>query len=58
MNTAIIMLAFAFVFFVVLIWFSGNLGAQEDLREWLEDHWKAVVFVVFVAILIAGILLS
>jgi len=56
MNTTIIMLAFVFAFFVLLVWFSGNWSAQEDLREWLEVHWKAVAFVVFVAILIAGIL--
>lgn len=56
MNTQIIVLAFGFLFFVVLIWFGRSWDAQNSARIWLEEHWRALVIVLFLALLVYGLL--
>jgi heme/copper-type cytochrome/quinol oxidase subunit 1 len=61
MNMQVIVIAFVFLFLAVFFWAMNKLKdwqTQQDARQWLEDHWKIIVAVIFFVILLAGLMLS
>jgi uncharacterized membrane protein YdjX (TVP38/TMEM64 family) len=58
MNTQVIVIAFVFLFVAVFSWAMYKLKdweTQESVRQWLADHWKIVVVVIFVVMLLVGL---